>query len=136
MVAYNFQRQFVPAIQAGKKHQTIRAYRKNNRHARVGERLQLYTGLRTKNCRKLFDKDPVCRAVDDAEIHITDAGKIEQIVLNGRNLTSNEIEDFAKADGFMAANGLTARDAMGVFFQGYYGIGIFKGNVIRWEAVE
>lgn len=136
MVAYNFQRQFVPAIQAGKKRQTIRAHRKNNRHARVGERLQLYSGLRTKNCRKLFDKDPICNAVDSVEIYIKEAGQIEQIVLNGTHLNSNEIEKFAKADGFMAANGLTARDAMGVFFQGYYGIGIFKGNVIRWEAVE
>ena len=136
MVAYSFQKQFVAEIQAGKKHQTIRAHRKNNRHARVGERLQLYTGLRTKNCQKLFDKDPVCRAVDDVEIHITEDGKIEQIVLNGRNLTCKEIEDFAKADGFISADGLTARDAMSEFFQGYHGTGLFKGCVIKWEAAE
>ena len=133
MVAYNFQKQFVAEIQAGKKHQTIRAHRKNNRHARVGERLQLYCGLRNKNCQKLFDKDPICRGVDNVEIHITDGGKIELIVLNGRNLTSNEIEEFAKADGFMAANGLTARDAMGEFFLDYHGAGRFEGCVIKWE---
>ena len=136
MVAYSFQKQFVAEIQAGKKHQTIRAHRKNNRHARVGERLQLYCGLRTKNCQKLFDNDPICRAVDEVEIHITDAGKIEQIVLNGRNLTCKEIEDFAKADGFISADGLTARDAMGEFFLDYHGSGLFEGNVIRWEAAE
>lgn len=135
MVAYNFQRQFVPAIQAGKKHQTIRAARKN-RHAHVGEGLQLYSGQRTKNCQKLFDKDPICNAVDSVEIYITDGGKIEQIVLNGRNLNSHEIEDFAKADGFMSVNGLTARDAMGEFFLDYHGSGLFKGNVIKWEAAE
>ena len=136
MVAYNFQKKFVLAIQAGKKHQTIRSYRKNNRHARVGESLQLYAGLRTKNCRKLFGKDPRCTSVDDVEIHITDGGKIEQIVLSGRNLTSIEIEDFAKADGFIPADGLTARDAMGEFFLDYHGTGLFKGCVIKWEAAE
>ena len=136
MVAYSFQKQFVAEIQAGKKHQTIRAHRKNNRHARVGERLQLYCGLRTKNCQKLFDNDPICRGVDDVEIDITDGGKIEQIVLNGRNLTSIEIEEFAKADGFMPADSLTARDAMSAFFLNYHGTGIFKGSVIKWEAAE
>ena len=135
MVAYNFQKQFVAEIQAGKKHQTIRAARKN-RHAHVGERLQLYSGQRTKNCQKLFDKDPVCRAVDDVEIYITNNGKIDQIVLNCRNLTSNEIENFAKADGFIPAGNLTARDAMGEFFQDYHGIGLFKGKVIKWSAAE
>lgn len=133
MVAYNFQKQFVTEIQAGKKHQTIRAYRKNNRHARVGERLQLYTGLRTKNCRKLFDKDPICNAVDSVEIYIKEAGQIEQIVLNGTHLNSNEIEEFAKADGFTPADGLTARDAMGEFFLDYHGAGRFEGCVIKWE---
>ena len=136
MVAYSFQKQFVAEIQAGKKHQTIRAHRKNNRHARVGERLQLYCGLRTKNCQKLFDNDPICRGVDDVEIDITDGGKIEQIVLNGRKLTSIEIEDFAKADGFRPSDGLTARDVMGEFFLNHYGAGHFKGNVIMWEAAE
>ena len=136
MVAYSFQKQFVAEIQAGKKHQTIRAHRKNNRHARVGERLQLYSGLRTKNCRKLFDKDPICNAVDDVEIYIKENGQIEQIVLNGRNLTSIEIEEFAKADGFMPADSLTARDAMSAFFLSYHGTGIFKGSVIKWEAAE
>lgn len=135
MVAYNFQPQFVPVIISWEKHQTIRAARKK-RHAHVGERLQLYSGQRTKNCQKLFDNDPICNAVDSVEIYITDGGKIEQIVLNGRNLNSHEIEDFAKADGFMSVNGLTARDAMGEFFLDYHGSGLFRGKVIRWSAVE
>lgn len=44
MVAYNFQAGFVPMILSGEKQQTIRLPRK--RHARPGEKLQLFTGAR------------------------------------------------------------------------------------------
>jgi hypothetical protein len=46
VVAYSFRQQFRPPILAGTKRQTIRADRK--RHARPGEQLQLYTGMRTR----------------------------------------------------------------------------------------
>lgn len=59
MVAYNFQTRFADQISAGTKTQTIRAIGKR-RHAREGERLQIYTGMRTKVCRKLLAPDPVC----------------------------------------------------------------------------
>lgn len=49
MVAYSFKRRFAEPILAGAKRQTIRADRR--RHARPGEELQLYTGMRTKSCR-------------------------------------------------------------------------------------
>lgn len=49
MVAYSFRPRFVAAIVSGRKRQTIRAARK--RHARAGEAVQLYTGMRTKQCR-------------------------------------------------------------------------------------
>lgn len=49
MVAYSFRKQFAEPILAGTKGGTIRADRK--RHARPGEELQLYTGMRTKQCR-------------------------------------------------------------------------------------
>lgn len=45
MVAYSFQKRFVEPIRSGRKRQTIRADRK--RHARPGEVLQLYSGMRT-----------------------------------------------------------------------------------------
>lgn len=61
MVAYSFRQRFVAPIQVGlgtiehipgteyaPKRQTIRANRK--RHARPGEELQLYCGMRTKGC--------------------------------------------------------------------------------------
>lgn len=57
MVAYNFQAQFADAIERGHKISTIRPVGKR-KHAKKGDRLQLYTGMRTKGCRKL--RDAVC----------------------------------------------------------------------------
>lgn len=54
MVAYSFQKQFAEPILSGQKLQTIRAPRK--RHARPGEMLQLYTGMRTRTCKKIAEK--------------------------------------------------------------------------------
>ena len=62
MPAYNFQKQFAPLVESGQKRQTIRAIGKR-RHARPGESLQLYTGQRTKACRKLISPDPECVSV-------------------------------------------------------------------------
>ncbi len=72
MVAYNFSARFADAVEAGTKRQTIRAPRKMigaaggvdawiGGHARVGDELQLYTGMRTKACRLL--RRAVCHDV-------------------------------------------------------------------------
>lgn len=133
MVAYNFQKQFADAIQSAQKRQTVRAIRKNG-HARIGEKLQLYTGLRTKACHKLIDSDPICTSVDKIEIHIKTTAEIDRIIVGDKELNNQEIEEFAAADGFHARAGYSARDAMAKFFQKYHGNGIFRGNVIRWEV--
>lgn len=54
MVAYNFQARFAPDVAAGRKLQTIRAEGRRA-HAKAGDRVQLYTGMRTKACRKLAE---------------------------------------------------------------------------------
>lgn len=65
MVAYSFKKRFVDPIRVGlssvslsfdcqPKRQTIRSIGKR-RHARPGETLQLYTAMRTKQCRKIGD---------------------------------------------------------------------------------
>jgi hypothetical protein len=46
MVAYSFAPQFIDTIRSGTKCQTIRPIGKR-RHARTGEPVQLYTGMRT-----------------------------------------------------------------------------------------
>lgn len=67
MVAFNFMPQFAPLVASGTKTQTIR----QTARAKPGDRLQLYTGQRTKACRKLVDPDPVCTLVDYVGIRPT-----------------------------------------------------------------
>ena len=54
MPALNFQKQFVPLIESGKKRQTIRPEGKNPIEA--GDKLYLFTGLRTKSCKRIYQK--------------------------------------------------------------------------------
>jgi uncharacterized protein YqfB (UPF0267 family) len=63
VVAYSFQQRFAPPILSGTKQQTIRADRK--RHARPGEEMQLYTGMRTKQC------ELICRTTCISVVPIT-----------------------------------------------------------------
>ena len=134
MVAYSFPEQFADAITGGTKRQTVRGYRR--RDPRIGEKLQLFTNLRKRTCRKLIEKDPICTRVDEIEIEISPgkAAKIASIVINGIPLNQKEIDDFAHADGFK--NGLlgwTAVHAMGSFFKRHHGFGTFYGVVIHWR---
>lgn len=69
MVAYGFKKFFSPQIESGHKRQTVRGNR--DRHARPGERVQLYEGLRTQYCRKII-ADPVCTHVVPIEIVVSD----------------------------------------------------------------
>ena len=48
MPAYNFQARFAPLVETGQKETTIRG-----REARVGTTAYLFTGMRTKQCRRL-----------------------------------------------------------------------------------
>ena len=89
MVAYNFQARFAPDVAAGRKLQTIRAEGRRA-HAKAGDRVQLYTGMRTKACRKLAEG--ICEVSTYCQIS-------EQGVTNG-NYPPTALEEFARADGF------------------------------------
>ena len=93
MVAYSFKSQFEEAIKSERKRQTIRAVGLR-RHARVGQRLQIYTGMRTKNCYKILEVDPICTRSDDIYI-----GR-RSVKLNGQRLGLLEEQKLARADGF------------------------------------
>lgn len=80
MVAFNFMEQFADDVEAGRKLQSARLTQRCN----VGDKIQLYTGQRTKKCRKLGDG--VCTAV-------------KPINIQDRFMTKEEIK-FAKNDGF------------------------------------
>jgi hypothetical protein len=132
MVALSFKGQFAAPIIAGTKRQTIRAGRK--RPPRAGERLQLYTGMRTKHCRKIIP-DPLCTEVRVICIEVDPAHPqiIASIDFGDFKLRDDVIERFAVADGFAAIEGCSARRAMGNFWMRHHGPGEFLGLLIRWE---
>lgn len=156
MVAYSFNRRFVQAIESGIKSQTIRAPRR--RHARPGERLQLYTGMRTKACRLIRD-DVVCSRLDEVRLDLrvlTDVpmpknsrqlcGIVETIdlplTINGIPIEGPDKDIFALHDGFLGWE-ITGEDADGIslppfaamvlFWMGSHGPALFEGVMISWE---
>jgi hypothetical protein len=119
MVAYSFKRQFVAKIVAGTKCQTIRADRK--RHARSGERLQIYIGMRTKQCRLVGTA--ICDSVWPIRLDFfrsTVAGTMPPIT------TEFDRDEFARADGF------ESWEKMGTFWRETHDLDVFTGVLIRW----
>lgn len=142
MVAYSFKPFFAPQIVLRLKRQTVRSDRP--RHARPGEPVQLYQGMRTKHCRKILDRDPVC--VDTLPIIIETSNLlpcfIASIEVGGCMLHRDEIETFASDDGFEpkhinglapGMSGKTARENMGAFWRASHAPGCFSGVVIKWS---
>ena len=122
MVAYNFQARFVDAVESGAKRTTIRAFG-GKPHPRVGDSLQLYTGMRTKACRKLVDPDPICTV--SALVKIGDDRV--QIGHNRALLTQHpgSLQTFAHGEGFDDFGALVA------WFRETHGLP-FVGVLIRW----
>jgi hypothetical protein len=120
MVAYNFQPRFFSLIREGMKHQTIRRLRVG--HAKPGDRLQLYTGLRTPQARRICD-DPVCTAVMPCEIRFASA-LIRSITVGG--VPVRNLNNFAVIDGFTDLADMTG------FWREMHGTSDFNGVVIEW----
>ena len=117
MVAFNFKAQFADAVERGVKRQTIRAIRKDGRVPHIGSALQLYTGMRTKNCRKL--KDAVCTNVWPITI------ASDSITVNGQRRNGTTCTLLALEDGF---GGLSE---MREWFDDVHGLP-FSGHLIKW----
>lgn len=132
MVAYSFKPSFVAPIQAGEKRQTIRLPRK--RHARPGEPLQLFTGMRTKACRKILDVDPICTGVDEVrlDLRLDDP----ELLVNGIPLVGVQRDRYALGDGFAVPAricGITPFAYMVRWWLLTHGRVLFTGVAIRWE---
>jgi hypothetical protein len=126
MVAYNFRERFVPAIELGRKRQTIRRDRALfGRHARPGEGLQLYTGMRTGSCRLIRD-DVICTAVAPCRIEFCPDGQIAEILVGGMRVRF--LKEFALGDGFCSLADMSR------FFVDAYGAAPFEGVLIEWAA--
>ncbi len=125
MPAINFKKEFADKVESGKKVQTIRALRKDGKNPKPGQPLYLYTGMRTKYCRKLGEG--TCKSVEPITI---DSYEID---LNCVNLSSRETWDLVEADGFGV--GYLAEDAFFDFFRKTHGLP-FWGLLIKWELKE
>lgn len=138
MVAYSFKPRFVEPILSGlmknldedralaysPKRQTIRATGKR-RHARPGETLQLYTGMRTRQCRKIGE----ARCTDVRLIRIIVREDDLTVELAGSWITGRKLGSFARSDGFADAKDMLA------FWRAEHGLGEFYGMLIEWEPL-
>lgn len=144
MPSLNFQERFVPLIESGQKCQTIRLVGK--RPIKPGDPLFLFTGLRTKKCRRLFPPFPyfmygkkyvtipgtgelkledvpfvICKSVEPIRISDITVGN----KLNNMYQCYEEMLKIANDDGF---NHLKVFKQ---FFQNQYGLP-FEGVLIKW----
>lgn len=122
MVAYSFQKRFAPQIVAGTKRQTIRGHRK--RHARQGEALQLYQGMRTKYCKKIIS-DPICTSVENIALMVP-SGLVGVCQVSTPTGFTEISDAFAVCDGFEDAKDFTS------FWQKSHGDGPFEGVTVMW----
>lgn len=140
MPAYSYKRRFINPVRVGleilpdyedesrvirPKRQTIRAEGKR-RHARPGETMQHYHGMRTRQCFKIGDGR--CVSVDPIEIDVREHA-FHVSVLGGW-IKGGRIHDLAQADGFEHG------EDMQRFWRDEHGIGDFRGLLIRWEALK
>ena len=127
MPAFNFQSRFATKVLDGTKLQTIRAERKDKRpHAKVGDTLSLYTGMRTKQCLLLR----TARCLDILDIYINPAGFYlfrgdQPIALKTKR---PDLDKFAIADGFESWEDLCQ------WLQSNHQVALI-GSVIRWAPI-
>ena len=109
MVAYSFKPRFEMPILGLQKTGTIRAQGRR-RHARPGETLQLYTGMRTKQCRLLARA--VCCSVDRLRVWFDQPrviiGELAHEFAVGETNHCYDFDEFARADGFTGFDDMAA----------------------------
>lgn len=151
MPAYSFKAQFAEPILAGTKGGTIRAPHKaprpdagqarrarhaaNGGHAYAGELLHLYTGMRTKQCRRIAQHR--CMAAEPITLRFGEG--LGAVLLPDKHLVLTmppELDAFAVFDGF--ADWATLEG----FWRSTHGADVanFEGWHIRWlplpEAID
>lgn len=117
MVAFNFKPDFKPKIMARKKRSTIRS----TKRCELLDTMQLYTGQRTKKCKKMFDA--YCIGIAPIEIHE-----------KGWRIFSKECEGLCIIHGMELhqQEGFDSIDQMVEFFRKEYGLP-YKGWIHVWD---
>lgn len=110
MPAYNFKERFASAVEQGIKRSTIRPRRRNP--SRPGDPLYMYTGMRTRACRKLTTA--TCRQVRPIIIGS------DQVWLDGEQLSVEQIRQLAQVAEFFD------------FFRQHYGLPTTEMDLIEW----
>lgn len=119
MPAYNFKERFAPAVERGDKRQTIRPSRKRGK---PGDKAHLYTGQRTKTCRKIGEG--ILTDVLPVEISRSGCGEPYAIV-DKDHICHTQLDIFARSDGFKTGEEMTA------WFEAQYGLP-FAGYLHKW----
>lgn len=122
MPALNFKKQFAPAVESWEKLQTIRARRKDGRDPLPGQPLYLYTGMRTKVCRKLGKT--ICKKTQPITIE-----ENLDIIVGTHCLSVGEEIELAEKDGFID------RVEFYQFFRDTHGLP-FYGLIIKWDPPQ
>ena len=125
MVAFNFT-VFTDKVAAREKRMTIR----KTARAKPGDRIQLYTGMRTKACRKLVE-DAVCEAV--VEVTITESGMSTRV--GSFKTLSSVVTELTDLDGAAQRDGFQDWPAMRDWFADKYGLP-FTGYAHLWHWPE
>lgn len=119
---------FIDKILSGEKRQTIRKAGKKWDKVKVGDKLTLYTGLRTKDCRKLGEAE--VKSIEDIRIETKVNEKrnvaFGKIYAGKRKLDDGTISYLAELDGFKSTFEFLD------FFNAQYGEH-FKGKIIKWK---
>ena len=116
---------FIDKILLGEKRQTIRRASPKWKNVKAGDKLTLYTGLRTKQCRKLGEA--VVESV--GKVAFYQAGLIGAITRDGEFwLTSDKVEELVRRDGFGDVYDFWK------FFDAHYPERPIEMNVIRERA--
>lgn len=107
MPSLSFKKEFAPGILAmldknyakrtGVKPKTTTIRAKRKRPIKKGDRLFLFSGLRTKYCKKLGETD--CMKVENISMTEVQPGRT-MVVLDGTCLLEDEVQNIALADGF------------------------------------
>jgi hypothetical protein len=118
MTTFNFQPQFVVKIKSGEKQSTIRSTKRCD----VGDTMQLYTGLRTKKCKKLMDV--TCIGVAPILVSAKSVWKLGKTEGN----VKPSVASLHEQEGFINAQ------AMVDFFREEYGLP-YRGWIHAWRRL-
>ncbi len=115
MAALGFKAQFAPDVEAGRKLQSIRAVRRDDRQpAKLGGPLTLYSGLRTRSCRKL--RETICLSIERIFISVADKAVYRSRDIGGVWHHRHELLSPAETAALIAADGFAQSEDFWRFF--------------------